>query len=89
MDRFTMEFLQVLQRFFAIQGQPGIMTSDNGSEFTGANKELRLMVRGLNIIYINIISMSMRHKSKTVSTKYEKGIVMHFTISRPLCDKAS
>ena len=47
-DFSTMEFLQVLRRFFALQGQPAVMLSDNGSQFVGAEKELRQMVNGLD-----------------------------------------
>ena len=47
-DCSTMEFLQVLRRFFAIRGQPAVMISDNSSQFVGAERELREMVRGLN-----------------------------------------
>ncbi|XP_071481170.1 uncharacterized protein [Diadema antillarum] len=45
-DCSTMEFLQVLRRFFAIRGQPGKILSDNGTQFIGAQRELRDMVRG-------------------------------------------
>ncbi|XP_068742525.1 uncharacterized protein [Montipora capricornis] len=44
-DCSTMEFLQVLRRFFAIRGQPAVMISDNGSQFVGAERELGEMVR--------------------------------------------
>ncbi|XP_068742081.1 uncharacterized protein [Montipora capricornis] len=47
-DCSTMEFLQVLRRFFAIRGQPAVMISDNGSQFVGAERELGEMVRGLS-----------------------------------------
>jgi hypothetical protein len=40
-DCSTMEFLQVLHRFFSIRGQPAIMMSDNGTQFVGAERELR------------------------------------------------
>ena len=35
-DCSTMEFLQVLRRFFAIRGTPAVMISDNGTQFVGA-----------------------------------------------------
>ena len=35
-DLSTMEFLQVLQRFLALRGQPAVMLSDNGSQFVSA-----------------------------------------------------
>ena len=44
-DLTTMEFLQVLRRFLAIRGQPAVILSDNGSQFVGAEKELRQMIR--------------------------------------------
>ena len=45
-DCSTMEFLQVLRRFFAIRGTPAVMISDNGPQFVGAEKELKEMVKG-------------------------------------------
>ena len=48
MDCSTMEFLQVLRRFLAIRGRPAVIMSDNGSQFVGAEKELRLMVNDIN-----------------------------------------
>ena len=47
-DLSTMEFLQVLRRFFAIRGYPAKIFSDNGTQFVGANRELQEMVRGLD-----------------------------------------
>ena len=46
-DCSTMEFLQVLRRFFAIRGQPAKIMSDNGTQFVGAEKELKNMVKRL------------------------------------------
>lgn len=45
-DCSTMEFLQVLRRFFAIRGKPKMIISDNGSQFVGAERQLRQMVKG-------------------------------------------
>ena len=45
-DYSTMEFIQVLRRFFAVRGQPRFMISDNGSQFVGAERELKEMVSG-------------------------------------------
>ena len=45
-DCSTMEFLQVLRRFFSIRGQPAVMMSDNGTQFVGAERELREMIAG-------------------------------------------
>ena len=36
----------MLRRFYAIRGQPATLVSDNGTQFVGAEKELREMVRG-------------------------------------------
>ena len=48
-DCSTMEFLQVLRRFFAIRGQPAVMMSNNGTQFVGAEREPREMVIGWSI----------------------------------------
>lgn len=45
-DCSTMEFLQVLRRFFAIRGHPKLIQSDNGTQFVGAQRKLREMVKG-------------------------------------------
>ena len=42
----TMEFLQVLRRFFSYRGYPKVLTSDNDSQMVGAENELRLMLQG-------------------------------------------
>lgn len=47
-DLSTMEFLQVLRRFLAIRGRPAVILSDNGSQFVGAEKELRQMINDIN-----------------------------------------
>ena len=47
-DCSTLEFLQVLRRFLSIRGQPAMMTSDNGTQFVGAERELREMITGWN-----------------------------------------
>ena len=44
-DYSTMEFIQVLRRFLAVRGQPRVMISD-GSQFVGAERELKEMIRG-------------------------------------------
>ena len=51
-DCSTMEFLQVLRRLCAIRGQPLLMMTDNGTQFVGAERELRQMVSGLNQLQI-------------------------------------
>ena len=45
-DCLTMEFLQVLQRFSTVRGTLAVMLSDNGTQFVGAEKELKEMVKG-------------------------------------------
>ena len=35
-DCTTMEFMQVLRRFYALRGVPALMISDNGSQLVGA-----------------------------------------------------
>ena len=47
-DLSTMEFIQVLRRFFSIRGYPAVLLSDNGSQMVGAERELREMVEGLD-----------------------------------------
>ena len=47
-DCTTMDFLQVLRRFFAIRGYPKCMFSDNGTQLIGAVAELRKTVKGLD-----------------------------------------
>ena len=45
-DLSTMEFMQVLRRFFFIRGQPKLMMSDNRSQMVGAERKLREMIEG-------------------------------------------
>ena len=45
-DASTMEFLQVLRRFFSYRGYPKLLISDNGSQMVGAERELRFMIQG-------------------------------------------
>ena len=47
-DCSTMEFLQVLRRFFSIRGQPAMILSDNGTQFVGTERELKQMTEGLS-----------------------------------------
>jgi hypothetical protein len=44
-DCTTMDFLQVLRRFFAMRGYPKCMLSDNGTQLVGAVAELRKMIK--------------------------------------------
>ena len=48
-DYSTMEFIQVLRRFFAIRGQPAKLLSDNGTQLVGAERELREMIEGWDV----------------------------------------
>ena len=45
-DASTMEFLQVLRRFFSYRGYPKMLLSDSGSQMVGAERELRSIVDG-------------------------------------------
>lgn len=47
-DCSTMEFMQVLRRFFSIRGYPAVMRSDNGSQMVGAARVLRQMFKGFD-----------------------------------------
>ena len=47
-DLSTMEFLQVLRRFFAMRGQLEVILSDNGSQFVGAERELKEWIEGFH-----------------------------------------
>ena len=47
-DCSTMDFLQVLRRFFAVRGYPKCMISDNGTQLVGAVLELRKWIKGLD-----------------------------------------
>ena len=47
-DLTTMEFLQVLRRFYAIRGYPAVILSDNGSQMVGAEREMCELIRGLD-----------------------------------------
>ena len=44
-----MEYIQLLQRFFAIRDYPHEMLSYNGSQLVGAEKELQLMIKDWGI----------------------------------------
>jgi hypothetical protein len=48
-DCSTMEFIQVLRRFFAIRGYPSLMLSDNGTQLVGAESELAKMIQGWDV----------------------------------------
>ena len=43
-----MEFIQTLQRFFAIHGYPAEILSDNGTQFVGALTDLHQMIQGVD-----------------------------------------
>ena len=44
----TDTFIQALLRFISVRGCPKEIWSDNGTNFTGAEKELRLLVQGIS-----------------------------------------
>ena len=65
-DCSTMEFIQVLRRFFALRGVPSLMISDNGTQFVGAERQLREMIEGWD-------------KGKLREYSAEKGMQWQFT----------
>ena len=65
-DLTTMEFMQVLRRFFALRGVPSMMMSDNGTQFIGAERQLREMIEGLD-------------KEKLREYSAEKGMTWQFS----------
>ena len=69
-DYSTMEFIQVLQRIFAVRGRPSLMISDNGSQLVGAERELREMVKGWDT-------------NKLREFSAEKGMQWKFTTQHP------
>ena len=48
-DSSTIEFIQVLRRFVSVRGQPSLMLSDNWSQFIGAERQLKEMMKGWDI----------------------------------------
>ena len=74
-DCSTMEFLQVLRRFCAIRSQPSLMMTDNGTQFVGAEKELRQMVNGLNQLQIQefCAEKGMHWKFTTPAAPHQNG----------------
>ena len=48
-DYSTIEYIQLLRRFFAVRGYPHEMLSDSGSQLAGAEKELRLVIKDWDI----------------------------------------
>ena len=65
-DRSTTEFTQVLQRFVSVRGQPSLMISNNRSQFIGAERQLKKMIKGWDIENLHEFSA-------------EKGIQWKFT----------
>ena len=74
-DCSTMAFLQVLRRFCAIRGQPSLIMTDNGTQFVGAEKELRQMVSGLNQLQIQefCAEKGMHWKFTTPAAPHQNG----------------
>ena len=74
-DCSALEFLQVLRRFFSIRGQPAIMMSDNGTQFVGAERELREMIGGWNKLELHqfCAEKSMEWKFTTPAAPHHNG----------------
>ena len=51
LDLSAMEYIQVLRRFYAIRRLTALMLmlSDNGTQFVGADRELKEMIRGWDV----------------------------------------
>ena len=75
LDCSTMEFLQTLQRFFSLRGQPSLMMSDNGSQLVGA--ELKAMIEGRDQIKLEEFGAEkgMTWKFTTPTTPHHNGCV--------------
>ena len=65
-DYSSVEFIQVLRRFFALRGVPSLMISDNGTQFVGAERQLREVIESWD-------------KSKLREYSAEKGMQWQFT----------
>ena len=74
-DYSTMEFIQVLRRFFAVRGCPSLMISDNGSQLVGAERELREMVKGWDTNKLREFSAEkgMQWKFTTPASPHQNG----------------
>lgn len=65
-DLTTLEFLQVLRRFFSYRGYPKVLIANNGSQIVGAEDELRLM-------------LERRNKSQLKESCADRGMKWQFT----------
>ena len=58
----TKSFMLVLRRFVSLLGYPGTLTSDRGSQLTGASKELKKAVESWN--WDSIFTFGEKHNMK-------------------------
>jgi len=74
-DYSTMEFIQVLRRLLAVRGQPSLMISDNGTQFVGAERELKEMIRGWDTEKLREVSAErgMQWKFTTPASPHQNG----------------
>ncbi|XP_022802779.1 uncharacterized protein LOC111340235 [Stylophora pistillata] len=74
-DCSTMEFMQVLRRFFSIRGYPALVRSDNGSQTVGAARELREIIKGFddNQLREFCAEKGMEWKFTTPASPHENG----------------
>ncbi|XP_021964112.2 uncharacterized protein LOC110859463 [Folsomia candida] len=68
-DATTQAFLAALRRFVARRGKPADIYSDNGTNFVGAEKQLKEFIK---------LSKSNEHNQKVFNTLSEEGITWHF-----------
>ena len=75
-DCSTTEFLNVLRRFFSLRGFPVIILSDNGTQFVGAEKELRMMIEGFDKkkLYEFCVSNKVEWKFTTPAAPHHNGV---------------
>ena len=74
-DSSTMEFIQVVRRFVSVRGQPSLMISDNGSQFIGAERQLKEMIIGWDIKKLREFSAEkgMQWKFTTPASPHQNG----------------
>ena len=66
-------FIACLKRFFARPGQASTMHSDNGTNFVGANSELKKLYKEIN---------SIQQSAKTKQYLAKKEVTWHFILPR-------
>ena len=74
-DYSTMEYIQLLRRFFAIRGYTQEMLSDNCSQLVGAEKELQLMIKDWDIQQLKdfCADRGMKWRFTTPATPHQNG----------------